>query len=202
MINLFYKPFIFIQNTAIMKLLTLHIVMLLLAFNLTAQLTDTPVNNSEESHHEEHEALKKYKVALTLGLTHIPGAFNEESDKAIFVPTVGLDFFYFINHKWSLSFVSDLELSNYIVDFDREDLDREKALILAIQAGYEVLPSWAVLFGGGLEIEKHKNLFVLRLGTEYDIELHNNWSISPSLFFDFKEDFSTWTVAIGIGKKF
>ena len=115
---------------------------------------------------------------------------------------MGLDFFYYINHKWSISFVADLELSNYIVNFKREDLNREKALILALQAGYEVAPHWAVMLGGGVEIESHKNLAVLRMGTEYEIPLSGGWELAPSLFFDFKEDFSTYAISIGIGKRF
>jgi hypothetical protein len=186
-----------------MKLLTLPILVLLFCFRLSAQHSETPAHQNEDSHHAEHESLKRHKAAVTFGLTHIPDGFEEEGESGdVYVPTIGFDFFYFINHKWSLSFVADLELANYLVDFDREDLNREKAFILALQGGYEIVPAWAVLLGGGIEIETHKNLFVLRLGTEYDLPLNNGWSFNPSFFFDFKEEFSTWTLSIGLGKRF
>jgi len=182
-----------------MRTIFLSLSAFLFFINLNAQHN----GSDQHSNHKVQEHHKKYKVALTLGMTHIPAAFEHgHEEDAVFVPTIGLDFFYYINHKWNVSFVADLELSDYIVDFKREDLNREKALILTLQAGYEVAPHWAIILGGGLEIESHKNLGVLRLGTEYEIPLGNGWDIAPSLFFDFKEDFSTYALAIGIGKKF
>lgn len=182
-----------------MRTVLLTFLAFLFFINLSAQHTES----NEHSNHEEQEHHKKYKVAFTLGATHIPAAFEEgHEEDEVFVPTIGLDFFYYINHKWNVSFVADLELSDYIVDFNREDLKREKALILALHAGYEVAPHWGVMVGGGIEIESHKNLAVLRIGTEYEIPLGNDWDISPAIFFDFKEDFNTYSLAIGIGKKF
>ena len=145
-------------------------------------------NVNSEQHKETHEEeFKKYKVALALGMTNIPSGFEEgDEEKSVFVPSIGFDFFYYLNHKWSLGFVADLELSEYLVSFNREPLNREKAFILALLASYEIQPGWGILVGGGIELEKHKNLGVVRLGTEYEFDLGNEWSLAPSLFWDIK----------------
>jgi len=150
-------------------------------------------------HEEESDP---FKVALTFGYTHIPAGVGSEEGEAVFVPTIGLDLFYSLNHKWSLGLVADLEMSEYIVDFGREELNREKAFILALLAGYEVLPRWKLLTGAGIELEKNKNLMVVRFGTEYDFPLGKGWSMAPSTFFDFKEEYSTWALSVSIGKTF
>lgn len=171
--------------------------------NLSAQVHEKQNGHADNTENKAHEALEKYKIAFTLGVTHIPAAFEHgHEEAAVFVPTIGLDFFYYFNHKWSMSLVADLEFAEYIVPFNREDLNREKALILALQAGYEVAPHWGIMLGGGIEIESHKNLGVVRLGTEYEIPLGDGWELAPSLFFDFKQDFSTYALAVGLGKRF
>ena len=159
--------------------------------------------HSESEHVKSHELSKKYKLSFALGYTHIPAAFEHgEKEASVFVPGIGLDFFYSINHKWGIGLVADLELGEYLVDFNRKDLNRERALILGILGTYELMSHWELLFGGGIEIEKHKNLGIIRLGMEYEIPIGKDWSLAPALFFDFKEAFSTWAFSMTIGKRF
>ncbi len=162
-------------------------------------------SKAESPEHETtHEDLEHtYKIALAFGYNHIPAGFEEgNEEESVFVPSIGLDFFYSLNHKFTLGMVADLELAEYLVDFNREDLVRERALIWALIGTYEVLPHWKLLLGGGIEFEKHKNLGVVRLGTEYEIELSKGWDLGPSLFFDIKEHFNVWALSVAIGKRF
>ena len=86
-------------------------------FNLNAQ--DHGVD--EQAAHEEQGHQEKYRVAFTSGMTHIPEAFEEgHEEDAVFVPTVGLDLFYYINHKWSVSFIADIELADYVIALNRD----------------------------------------------------------------------------------
>ncbi|MGB5318923.1 hypothetical protein, partial [Eudoraea sp.] len=64
-----------------------------------------------------------------------------------------------------------------------------------------IVPGWGIVAGPGMEFEKNKNLFIVRIGTEYEFELGNDWGISPSLNYDFKEQYSTWDFSIGLSKK-
>ena len=95
-----------------------------------------------------------------------------------------------------------METGNYLIEINREDLERENVLIIAAVAAYEVVPRWAIFAGAGVEIEKHHNFGLIRLGTDYEIPLKNNWDITPTFTFDHKIDYYSWEIVIAIGKRF
>ncbi len=96
--------------------------------------------------------------------------------------------------------MADIELGNYVVI--NKDLNRENAFIIAGVGAYTISDHWTVFGGGGIELEKHNNLAILRLGLEYNAKLGNGWIIAPGLFFDFKEGYDTWSLVLAIGKAF
>ena len=150
----------------------------------------------------EKEEFKRHEIAIAIGLTHIPEAFEEgNTEKVVYVPTICLDYFYHPKEKWKFGGVVDFELGEYLINFNREDLSRENAILIAALAGYEVLPRWSILLGPGFEHEKNKNLFIFRASTEYEFELGNDWALFPSFNYDFKEEFSTWALNIGVSKR-
>jgi hypothetical protein len=150
----------------------------------------------------EADGGKNHKIAFVFGYTHIPSAFEEgQSEKTVFVPTIGLDYFYQLNEKWSLGFALDLELGNYLVRFNREDLARKNAIVTAVLVEYEIAPRWGILVGPGIEFEKNKNLFIFRAGLEYEFDLGKNWCLFPSINSDFKEEYNTWSLNIGLCKR-
>ncbi len=157
---------------------------------------------SQETEEEEEQNGKIHKVAFVFGYTHIPSAFEEgETSESVFVPTIGLDYFMQFNEKWKIGAVFDLELNNYLVNFKREELKREKALVTGILVGYEFADRWSFLLGPGIEFEKNQNLFILRASAEYEFELGKNWGLFPSINYDFKEEYSSWSINIGISKR-
>lgn len=158
---------------------------------------------SQENENEKEQDGKIHKVALVFGYTHIPSAFEEgESTKSVFVPTIGLDYFMQFAKGWKIGAVFDLELNNYLVNFNREELEREKALVTGVLVGYEFANHWSFLLGPGIEFEKNKNLFILRASAEYEFELDEHWGLFPSVNYDFKEEYSTWSINIGISRRF
>jgi len=137
---------------------------------------------------DKEEVSKPHKIAFVLGYTHIPKAFEDDhEEKAVYVPTLGLDYFYQLSEKWKLGSAVDLELGNYLVGFNREPLSRENAIVTVALAGYEIAPRWGILFGPGWEFEKNKNLFIFRVSAEYEFETGNDWDLFPSFNYDFKE---------------
>jgi hypothetical protein len=175
------------------KYLVFFLIISLLSFNIYAQV---------ESENQESEESKN-QITVVLGYTHIPSAFEEgKLNESVFVPTIGIDYFRELNEKWFIGAVLDLELGDYIVNFNREELERESALIIGVLVGYEVAENLALMAGPAIEFEKNKNLFVIRAGTEYRFELENDWSILPSLNYDFKEEYSSWSINVGVAKKF
>jgi hypothetical protein len=156
---------------------------------------------AQENESEQVEG-KIHKIALVFGYTHIPSAFEAgDEHKSVFVPTIGVDYFVQFAKGWKLGAVLDLELGNYLVDFNRKELERESALVTGILVGYEFKNRWSFLLGPGIEFEKNKNLFILRASVEYEFELGENWGLFPSINYDFKEEYDTWSVNIGVSKR-
>jgi hypothetical protein len=154
---------------------------------------------------------KNTKVKTELGFvveaTFVPeGSSTEHSEetnddsKGRVVPTIGLEYTRTLSNHWDVGFSAELELDSYII-VDNE-LNRENPLILVAFAIYRIVGSWFVYGGGGVELEKHKNLAVIRLGTEYEFILSNGWDIAPTLTFDHKIDLNSIALGVSIGKRF
>jgi hypothetical protein len=157
---------------------------------------------AQEGQETELEEDRIHKIAVVFGYTHIPSAFEAgHESKSVFVPTIGLDYFMQFAKGWKVGAVLDLELNNYLVDFNREALEREKALVTGVLVGYEFAHRWSFLLGPGIEFEKTKNLFLLRASAEYEFELGEYWGLFPSVNYDFKQEYSTWSVNIGVSKR-
>ena len=163
----------------------------------------TFVGYAQEANKEEVQELNKHKLALVFGYTHIPKAFIDGHSRAsVYAPTIGLDYFYQLTDRWGIGAVLDLEFANYTVDYNKEDLERERPVITGILVGYEFAKGWDFLLGPGIEFEKNKDLFILRASTEYEFELGNDWGLFPAINYDFKKEYSTWSINLGISKRF
>jgi hypothetical protein len=148
------------------------------------------------------ESGRIHKIAVVMGLTHIPSAIEDgKKSEAVFVPTIGVDYFLQFKEEWKVGLVLDYELANYLVEFNREPLERERAIIAGVLVGYEFANRWSVLLGSGIEFEKHKNILILRTSVEYEFELGKDWGLFPSLNYDFKQEYSTWSLNIGVSKR-
>lgn len=155
------------------------------------------------SQENDEEEQTKHKLVLLLGLTHIPETIEEgESLKSEELPTIGVDYYYKLNPKWQIGVVVDVELGKYAVDFGGENIPRENAVVTGVVAGYQILKGWNVFAGPGVEFERNKNIFIIRASTEYEFELGKNWGLSPTFSYDFKKEYSTYSLGIGVSKRF
>ncbi|MDO6760736.1 hypothetical protein Q4566_11040 [Tamlana sp. 2_MG-2023] len=161
------------------------------------------VKLSAQENSEFEVSEEKNQINFVIGYTHIPSAFeNGKMEDPVFVPTIGIDYFRKLNEKWVLGAILDLELADYLVEFNRGDLERNKAFLIGAVAGYELSEKWSIMAGPAIEFEDHKNLFVMRLAVEYKIDIGNSWLLLPALNYDFKEEYSSWGLSFGLGKKF
>ena len=161
--------------------------------------------HAQQHEHEEaeHEAFKRHRVAFEIGSAYVPDGFEtEEGDKNLYIPKLGLEYQYRLTHKWALGVMADLELAEYLIPFGQEVLSRDKAFILTLVGIYEVIPFWAVFGGAGMEIEHHKNFGVIRLGTNYEFLLGKGWDLTPTLTYDYKEEYDSWSIVFSFGRKF
>ena len=179
-----------------------RIIITLLAFLIATHFTLAQEGVNEE---EEHEG--KNRIGFVLEATFVPEAssseHSEESNddsKGKVVPTIGLEYTRTLSHRWDVGFSAEVELESYIIV--DEQLNRENPLILVAFALYRVVGNWFIYGGGGVELEKHKNLAVLRLGTEYEFSLSNGWDIAPTLTFDHKIDLNSIALGVSVGKRF
>jgi len=181
-----------------MKIVTLILLTFLIATHLSL---------AQEGVNEEKEHEGKNRIGFVLEATFVPEAssseHSEESNgdsKGKVVPTIGLEYIRTLSHHWDVGFSAEVELESYIIV--DEQLNRENPLILVAFAIYRIIGSWFIYGGAGVELEKHKNLAVLRLGTEYEFKLSNGWDIAPTLTFDHKIDFNSFAIGFSIGKRF
>jgi hypothetical protein len=157
----------------------------------------------KEEETEEMEQEKRHSISVIFGYTHIPEAMkNGEIEEAVFLPTIGLDYLYEFRKKWFVGAAFDIEIGKYEVEYEGDELTRELAAVIAGLIGYEVFPGWALLAGPGIELENNKNIFVFRFSTEYTFELGNDWGIYPNFTYDFKKEYSSYELGIGLKKKF
>ena len=162
-------------------------------------LVITPAISQEDNEEEQ----TKHRVAFLFGLTHIPRTIeNGEMLKSEELPTIGIDYFYILNQKWHIGVVLDLELGKYAVDFDGENIPRENALVTGLVAVYRIYKGWSIFTGPGVEFEKNKNIFIIRAGMEYEFELGKNWGLAPAFSYDFKKEYSAYSLGFALSKRF
>lgn len=152
---------------------------------------------------EHHQDFKHFRISPVLSHTYIPMATNE-GDKTVIVPSLGLDLEYWFNEKLGFGFHNDLELETFeIITNDKLVIEKELPVVLTLDGLYKFSKNWIIIFGTGVEFEKNENLFIIRSGIEYEVEFGNHWDVAPTIFYDYRSrNFGTWSIGIGIGKRF
>jgi hypothetical protein len=157
---------------------------------------------SSQEQENPHETEGRHLVSLTTGYSYINEGteLGATSREGFFVPTIGLDYFYKLNQRWELGFVLDWELDHYLI-FDQE-LERNRAVLIGLMGSYKLTKKLSFQLGAGLEFESNENLAVVRTGMEYLFPIGKGWVLGPAFFYNFKQDFSTWSLSAAIGKEF
>ncbi|QZE15078.1 transporter [Halosquirtibacter laminarini] len=171
----------------------------------------------EHSNSHQHEEEGRHSLALYTGFTHNAGSYFSEETKekstGRWVPTIGLDYYYTLNHKWDIGAMTDLELEEYYVDEEEgaRTYERTNAWAFIAVAKYKPIEGLGIFFGPGIEFEfkkdiKTESLFVAKIGVEYEVPIKNGWAIAPSLIYDYKYSkdlkFSAFSYGFSIGKRF
>lgn len=142
----------------------------------------------------------KHLLGAGFGFTFVPMATQVETDaRGLFVPNVGLDYFYGLSPRWVIGFMGALEIGQYSVT-DNE-IEIKNALNFALLGMFKATNHLGLLAGGGIEINQNENLGVFRLGTLYTIDVGEKWAIVPKLYVDFKKSYNTWSLALTFSRK-
>lgn len=155
--------------------------------------------NAQEAESTEHKP--KIRGAIMMANSHVPNAFQGERKLAI-IPTWGFDVDYFFHPRWSVAVQGDIKLASFEVEESEVMLERSNPVALAGVLHYHALRHWSFYAGPGIELEKSENLFLVRIGTEYSIEITENFEIALNLIYENKDEvYDTWSFGIAFNKK-
>ncbi|MGB0403267.1 MAG: hypothetical protein ACPGEG_04165 [Salibacteraceae bacterium] len=153
----------------------------------------------------QEKEFKRHSAVLVMSHTYVPeGRQSWGSKDLLIIPSIGIDYNFKFNQNWGLGFQYDIEFMNYVLEYEEDTfLTRKNPMILALLAERKVWKELTIGIGGGYEIEKSKNLILLRFTAEYEYETKNDIVFGPNISFDYK-DINTTAFAFGlfIGKKF
>ena len=164
-----------------------------------------PLSAQQHEEHQEHEALKRHQLALFTGYTWVPKGNPHEGDPegTVIAPTIGIDYSFWISHKWGVGLYNDLELTSYVIETSADTtIPREYAYVGAIVGVFEPTPGLGLFAGPGVELEPHENFFVLKVGFEYAFAIANGWSTGFVFGYDFKEEYDSFALGISVARRF
>lgn len=178
--------------------------MVLLFSTTVAIAQEHKLDHTEEADHTEQKGHGKNFILFEYGYTHISEAVPHDGhmvEEGHWVSSFGIDYFRLLNEKWSAGIKLDYEFGHYIIP-EQGDLKRENVFLVIPTAAYSIVPRWVVYAGPGIEFEEEKNLFVVRVGTDYAFHLGHGWELPIGFFLDCKEGYDTYAFTAGIGKVF
>ena len=150
---------------------------------------------------EHHNNLPRKRIAFYIGHTLIP---ELSSDKNVLIPSYGLDIDYWFSDAFGLGIHSDIEIENFVVNKNEsEEIERQFPLVLTLDALYSPIDGLIIQAGPGVELDPGKRFLLSRVGVEYEIPIGHHWDLSPAIFYDHRfNSFGTWTLSLGVGKRF
>ncbi len=160
------------------------------------------LKSQHQPHLQGQEPLRHWRTAVLIGHTFIP-AGNEPG--RLIIPSWGFDLEYWGGEKWGIGLHNDLEIETFLVEHEGETevLEREYPLVLTFDALFRPWKGLVLQLGPGLELERNEDFLLLRTGLEYEFEFGHHWDISPAFFYDTREGaYDTWSLALGVGKRF
>ena len=157
---------------------------------------------AQEGEAETHEPLRRHHVTLFTGYTWVPQG-ETEGTSVVIVPTIGIDYTYWVSHAFALGVVNDFELSTYVIETsDGSPLVREFTYVGAAVAKYEPVRGLAFFAGPGVELETHENFFIVKLGLEYAFARSDRWHTSITFGYDFNVEYHTWSLGVSVSRLF
>lgn len=132
--------------------------------------------------------------------SHVPSA-TEGGRKVAIIPVWGFDVDYFFHRRWSVAIQGDVKLQSFEVEENSTVLQRSNPFAIAGVLHYHALRHWSFYVGPGVELEVHKNLFMVKMGTEYSFEINEDFEIAMNLMYENKQEvYDAWTFGIAFNK--
>lgn len=170
-----------------------------LLLTLTILLAFATHTFAQEEKRESHR--QKIRAAILMANSHVPQSVKGER-KSIILPTWGFDVDYFFHKNWSVALQGDVKVQSFEVEDEGVLLERSYPISFAGVIHFHAIRHWSFYAGPGYELEKNRNLFLIRFGTEYSFEITEDFEIALNLAYETKEEvYNTWTFGVAFNKK-
>jgi len=156
-----------------------------------------------EHHSGNHHLKNTHRITPMMAYAFINNSFIDQSSEILIAPALGLNYDYFINSRWGLGLHSEILLQQFKYEHhgNKKEVVRENPVGISGVLLYKPHHRWTIFTGYGIEIEKNENIDMIKLGTEYGIEMAKNWEVGFSLEFDFKPNaYNSLLFGIGFSK--
>lgn len=177
---------------------------------------DTQKHEDDSQHAVDHKEHKKHLISASINHTVIFGAIKDEKSTSITLPSFGLNYTYFFNHKWAIGLHNDIILEDFVVkesalslsksSFEEEEIsiiERGTPIAACIMGIYKPISYLGLMVGFGKEFSSHEDFTVIRFGIEAPLHLPKNWEAFGVLTYDININaYESLTYGIGIGKLF
>lgn len=164
------------------------------------------VAHAQEVEGEIEESEGKHSLALVIAHSRIGQGRDADGNKQFtMVPSVALDYNYWILPKFALGIHTDFLNENFYVESaeDGKLIERERPVAPALMGTYKPGEHWSFGLGFGGEFAEGDDYFVTRLGIEYGVEIRNGWEVLGTLTQDFRAStYNVTSIGIGIEKHF
>ena len=153
---------------------------------------------------EEGEEFKKNRISFVLGHSYLNLGFELGNKDVLSIPSFGLDYEHWFKKKFGIGLFGDIEL---ITSGEAEELHngiiRKYPVVVTVDALWSPIEHLELVLGPGIIFENGEIKDLIRIGFEYDLDLSQNWDVSPSFFYDHATDgISNVSIGIGIGRRF
>jgi len=184
-----------------LKIYLISSILIIHGLDLVAQNHE---DDSDADHHTDVEhGSSGHKITLVMAYSLINNSFEDQTNGILIVPTIGFNYDYFFNARWGFGLHTDILLQQYKVEKhgSHEEILRENPVGLAGMVLFKPTHRWTLMAGYGVEVEKHENFQMIRIGIEYGIALPKHWELGFSLEFDYKiKTYSSLMFGVGFSK--
>lgn len=142
---------------------------------------------------------RKGKIRLSLGIDHEHLSKDfENKQHQMWVPAYALDLNYWISDVLAVGVNTDIVLETSGLN---EEHKNEYPVSLIPVVYYEPIKKFSLLAGYGWEIEKEKNINLVRAGAEFEEIIYKRYSVGVSFLYDFKNKHSnSYTFGFFLGR--
>ncbi len=169
----------------------------------------TGIATAQEEEHEtttEHYNIKRHRVGVFLGNALIHGVKNTQTGKEqyLLAPTIGIDYTYFLNHKWAIGTYNELNHIDIEVETDahEEFIKRENTVLLSGVVVFEPVRHLGLFAGTGIETDPNETFWIRYLGAEYSFINCEDWHVSLVAGYINKDKYDAFNFGIVISRGF